>query len=85
VKSSIVFTDFYQDWVSQYNAGACSQAGAVASTGQSTIGGWVVDTATCNGGGLEVYSLSLGNGLLLSMFGAGPDQLETKLIAAIYF
>jgi hypothetical protein len=85
VKSSVVFADFYQDWVSQYDSGACSQAGAVSATGQSTIGGWVVDTATCGGGGLQVYSLSLGDGLLLSMFGAGPDQLETKLISAIYF
>ena len=85
VKSNVVFTDFYQAWVTQYDTGACSQAGAVSSTGQSTIGGWVVDTATCGGGGLQVYSLSLGDGLLLSMFGAGPDQLETKLISAIYF
>jgi hypothetical protein len=84
VKSNITFSDFYQNWVSQYATGACSQADAVTSTGQSTIGGWVVDTAAC-GGGPKVYSLSLGNGLLLSMLGAGPADLETKLIESIYF
>ena len=84
VKSSVTFADFYPDWVSQYDTGACSQADAVASTGQSTIGGWIVDTATC-GGGLDVYSLSLGDGLVLSMFGGGSAQLGTKLIESIYF
>ena len=48
------------------------------------IGDWHVDRAFC-GGGFLVYSLSLGNGVLLSMFGSGPADLSHKLIEAIYF
>ena len=84
VKPSVTFTDFYQAWVGQYATGACSQASGVTSSDQVDIGDWHVDRAFC-GGGFLVYSLSLGNGVLLSMFGSGPADLSHKLIEAIYF
>jgi hypothetical protein len=84
VKPEIQSPDFYSDWVIQYATGACSQANGVAATGQEDIGDWHVDRATC-GGGLTVYSLSLGNGLILSLFGSGPADLSRKLIESIYF
>ena len=76
--------DLYGAWVDYYATGACSQANAVASTGQEQIGDWQVDVATC-GGGLTVYTLSLGNDTVLSMFGAGPKNIGRKLIEEIYF
>jgi hypothetical protein len=76
--------DLYGAWVDYYATGACSQANAVASTGQEQIGDWKVDVATC-GGGLTVYTLSLGNGIVLSMFGAGPKNVGRQLIEEIYF
>jgi len=84
VKPGITFTDFYPGWVDQYATGACSQANGVTSSDQVQIGDWQVDRSYC-GGGFLVYSLSLGNGLILSMFGAGPADLSHKLIEAIYF
>jgi hypothetical protein len=76
--------DLYGAWVDYYATGACSQANAVASTGQEQIGDWQVDVATC-GGGLTVYTLSLGNDTVLSMFGAGPKDIGRQLIEEIYF
>jgi hypothetical protein len=78
-----VYPDQYSAWIEQYATGACSQANAVADTSQQQIGGWLVDVATCAGGPV-VYSLSMGNGLILSMFGAGPKKLGHKLIEALY-
>jgi hypothetical protein len=75
--------DLLESWVADYAAGACSQANGVASTNQETINFWIVDTATCAGGPV-VYTLSLGKGVVLSMFDLGPRDLGRKLIQAIY-
>jgi hypothetical protein len=75
--------DFYLAWVDEYATGACSQAGGVASSSQQDINDWKVDVSTCNGGPL-VYTLSLGKGLLLSMYGLGPRDLGRKLIESLH-
>ncbi|HEX7492521.1 MAG TPA: hypothetical protein VF337_12540 [Candidatus Limnocylindrales bacterium] len=77
-------SDIYQAWAGQYATGSCSQANGVASSGQEQIGDWLVDKSIC-GGGPIVYTLSLGNGLILSVLDNGPDQWGRKLIEAIYF
>jgi hypothetical protein len=84
VKPEIAFSDFYSSWADQYATGACSQANGVTSSDQVQIGDWQVDRSYC-GGGFLVYSLSLGNGLILSLFGSGPADLSRQLIQAIYF
>jgi hypothetical protein len=75
--------DVYAAWVDQYATGACSQADGVSGTSQATINDWLVDVATC-GGGPTVYTLSLGGGVVLSMFGYGPLDLGPQLIGALY-
>jgi len=75
--------DVYSAWVDQYATGACSQADGVSSTAQSTINDWLVDVATCGGGPTD-YTLSLGGGVVLSMFGYGPRDLGRQLIGALY-
>ncbi len=75
--------DFYTAWVEQYASGACSQADGVSTSGQQTINDWIVDTATCAGGPV-VYTLALGNGTILSMFGFGAKDLGRVLIDALY-
>ncbi|MFI5259639.1 MAG: hypothetical protein ACHQ01_08540 [Candidatus Limnocylindrales bacterium] len=76
--------DTYTAWVSEYATGACSQASGVATTSQVQIGDWdPVDQATCVGGP-TVYTLSLGNGVVLSMFGDGPLDYGRLLIQALY-
>ena len=76
-------TDVYSAWVDQYAAGACSQAGGVAETTQPTIGDWLVDMTTCNGG-VTVYTLQRGDWVVLSMFGLGPKDIGRQLIASLY-
>ena len=80
---SDAYPDTYSAWVDQYAQGSCSQANGVSDTSQETINNWIVDVANCRGGPV-VYSLSLGGGIVLSMFGAGPRQLGRKLIGALY-
>jgi hypothetical protein len=75
--------DVQTAWISEYATGACSQADGVSGTSQPTISGWVVDVATC-AGGPTVYTLSLGNGTILSMYGLGPRDLGKSLIGALY-
>lgn len=75
--------DVQASWVDDYATGACSQANAVSGTGQETINDWIVYKATC-GGGPIVYTVVLGKGLILSMFGGGPRDLGRALIEAIY-
>jgi hypothetical protein len=75
--------DVQTAWISEYATGGCSQAGGVSGTSQQTISGWIVDVATCKGGPI-VYTLSLGNGTILSMYGLGPKDLGKSLIGALY-
>lgn len=76
-------TDIYSAWVDQYATGACSQAGGVSGSGQETIGNFLVDTATC-AGGVNVFTISLGDGIVVSMYEFGPKHLGRKLIESIY-
>jgi len=69
----------WSHWVDQYATGACSQADGVAGSSQPTINSWVVDVSTCAGGPI-VYTLILGDGLLLSMYDLGPKDLGRMLI-----
>jgi hypothetical protein len=75
--------DVYLSWVDQYADGACSQASGVVDTGHTTISGFEVDTAECSGD-LSVYTLSLGKGLVLSLYEFGPKHLGRKLIETLY-
>lgn len=77
-------SDIYPAWADQYAAGSCSQADGVASTSQQQIGDWLVDVSVC-GGGPIVYTLSLGNDLILSVLDDGPANWGRELIEAIYF
>jgi hypothetical protein len=75
--------DVYSAWVDQYAIGACSQAGGVSGRGQETIGHFLADTATC-AGGLNVFTISLGDGIVVSMYEFGPKHLGRKVIESIY-
>jgi hypothetical protein len=83
LRSPSVWPDTYETWVGQYAADACSAASDVATTNQETINDWLVDEATC-GGGQVVYTLSLGDGEVLSMTGDGPRELGRKLLNSLY-
>ena len=51
----------------------------MSGSSQPTINTWVVDVSTCTGGPI-VYTLILGDGLLLSMYDLGPKDLGRMLI-----
>ena len=79
-------SDILPAWADQYAAGACSQANGVASSSQGQVGDWQVFESVCSGGvSYDVYTLSLGSGLILSVFEGGANQWGRQLIEAIYF
>lgn len=82
-KASAQTPDFYVAWVEDFATGACSQANGVANSAQQTINGWTVDVSTCNGGPV-VYTLSLDESVLVSMWGMGPRDLGRKLIENLH-
>ena len=82
VAGSDSYTDFYLAWVNEYASGACSQADGVADSSQQTINDWLVDVSHCKGA-ISVYSLPLGSGILLSMYGMGSRDMGRKLIAGL--
>jgi hypothetical protein len=75
--------DIYSAWAEQYAEGACSQASGVSGHDQMSIGDFSVDTSTC-AGGLTVYTLQRGDGVVISMYEFGPKHIGRALIAAIY-
>lgn len=80
---SDAYTAAYTSWVDDYATASCSQADGVSSGSQETINFWNVDTATCSGGPV-VYTLSLQNGVILSIVGFGPLDLGRRLINSLY-
>jgi|ERR1035437_994416 hypothetical protein len=77
-------SDLYQAWAEQFATGSCSQADGVTTSSQEQIGDYQVDESIC-GGGPMVYTLSLGSGLILSIFEGGTHHWGRQLIQAIYF
>ena len=76
--------DAYGQWVDTYAAGACSQANGIADVSQETINNWLVDVTVCNGGPITAYSLAIGDGVTVSMFGMGPKDLGKLLISHLF-
>jgi hypothetical protein len=82
-KAGVTTADAYPAWADQQAADDCSQANGVAGTTQEQINFWLVDESTCAGGPI-VYSLPLGNGVVLAMLSFGPRDLGRKLIDSLY-
>jgi hypothetical protein len=76
-------SDILPSWHEEYATGACAQADGVTSSRQETINDWNVDISVC-GGGPVVYTLLLGDGVVLSMFGMGSKNFGLQLIRALY-
>ena len=83
LKDPTQVTDILAAWQDQYATGACAQAGGVSGNHQETISDWNVDVSNCAGGPV-VYTLYLGNGVILSMFGLGDKDIGRRLINALY-
>jgi hypothetical protein len=74
--------DFYTSWRDDWFNATCSQADGIGSTSVQTINDWQVDVATCSGG-VDAYTLSLDNGILISIADFGPRRLGKELIEGI--
>jgi len=82
LKGAAIGPDFYASWREDWFDSACSQAGGIGSTSKETINDWQVDLATCTGG-VRAYTLSLSDGILVSIVDLGPRRLGRQLIEAI--
>jgi hypothetical protein len=74
---------WYRDWRESYDEGACAQAGGVAGTAETQLGGRTVHIGTC-AGGLRTYHAWLEDrGLLISAFGVGDGRYGELLMAGL--
>jgi hypothetical protein len=81
-KTDAVDEAFYTNWRDSWFRAACSQADGIQSTTQEQINDWPVDVAICTGG-VNAYTLSLDNGVIVSIMDLGPRRLGRQLIQGI--
>ena len=74
--------DFYTTWRDGWFQTACSQAGGIDTTAQQEINLWQVDVAYCIGG-VDAYTLTLDDGVIVSIMDLGPRRLGLQLIQGI--
>ena len=74
---------WFRDWRDTYDAGTCDQAGGLAATAETELGGRTVYAGTC-AGGLHTYHVWLDDrGLLVSAFSVGEQQFGEQLMAGL--
>ena len=80
-----VFSDeYFRSWRDTFDTGACSQAGGVAGTAESTIGGRQAYIGHC-AGGLLTYHVHLADGddRIVSISSVGPARLGELVIEGL--
>lgn len=79
-----VYSDqFFADWRTSYDEGACGQAGGAVAHAESTTGGRTTYVTTC-GGGMRVYHTHLaGPDVVVSLLSVGKLDLGAQLLAGV--
>ena len=79
-----VFNDaFYRSWRTTYDRAACAQAGGVAGTAETTIGGRRVDIGTCNGGAHTYHVYLELPGIMISATSVGAKRFGEQLVGSL--
>jgi hypothetical protein len=74
---------FYRDWRDTFDRGACSQAGGVTGSAQSSIGGRLVFIGRCAGGLLTYHAYLPGTNLLVSISALGPQRYGERVVQGL--
>jgi hypothetical protein len=78
------FSDrFYADWRDTFNQGACSHAGGVTGSAESTIGGRAVFIGRCAGGLLTYHAYLPGANFIVSVSSLGPKRFGDQVIRGL--
>ena len=79
-----IFSDaYYADWRAAFDGGACSQAGGVASTTETAIGGHDTFSATCSGGLITNHVHLVDRGLIVSISSLGQGQFGRLIVEGL--
>ncbi len=77
-----VYTEaFFRDWRDTYDRGACAQAGGVARTAQSQLGGRAVYIASCAAGLLVYHAYLPQRNVIVSVFSLGDRRFGEQLLS----
>jgi len=77
-----VFNDaFYRSWRATYDRAACAQAGGLAGTAETTIGGRRVDIGTCSGGAHTYHVYLELPGIMISATSVGAKRFGEQLVS----
>jgi len=74
---------FFRDWRETYDAGACAQAGGVATHAEAEMGGQTIYIATCTGGLRTYHAYVEERGVIVSLFSLGDGRLGEQLMAGL--
>ena len=74
---------FYRDWRDTFDRGACSQAGGVTGSAQTSIGGRLVFIGRCAGGLLTYHAYLPGTNLLISISALGPERYGERVVQGL--
>ncbi|HEY3073431.1 MAG TPA: hypothetical protein VGJ46_11520 [Candidatus Limnocylindrales bacterium] len=78
------FSDrFYADWRDTFNQGACSQAGGVTGSAESTIAGRAVFIGRCAGGLLTYHAYLPGGNFIVSVSSLGAKRFGDQVIRGL--
>jgi hypothetical protein len=78
------FSDaFYSDWRETFNQGACSQAGGVTGSAESTIAGRAVFVGRCAGGLLTYHAYLPAANFIVSISSFGTNRYGDLLIQGL--
>ena len=74
---------FFRDWRDSYDEGACGQAGGVAATAETELGGRTVYITTCAGGLRTYHAWVEERGAVVSAFSLGERRFGEQLMAGL--
>jgi hypothetical protein len=83
LKANAFNEPFYRDWRDTFDRGACSQAGGVTGSAQSSVGGRLVFIGRCAGGLLTYHAYLPGTNLLVSISALGPQRYGERVIQGL--
>jgi len=83
LKANAFSDGFYHDWRDTFDRGACSQAGGVRSSAESTIAGRAVFIGQCAGGLLTYHVYLPSANIIVSISSLGPTRFGDLLIQGL--
>ena len=75
--------DYYRSWRETFDQGACSQAGGVAGSAETTIAGHTSFIGHCTGGVLTYHAYLASGDVIVSVTSLGDRRLGERIVEGL--